>query len=201
MKYHNPVRDAIDESLCGVRFGAQDTRSVLRIVRKQPAKPSRAARKRGRRLDLVFAAAMLVLVVAPISLFALRAHHAQPVPVASAGDPIAAPSETFTPPSATFAHSAHPDVQSTPIPHIISEQEAVRIARECFEAHCDTSIYTFEEYAVQTALRQNAEGYAQYTVRLESIYDNGCSFIVVISAEDGKVIQYSTPSLATQTAK
>lgn len=201
MNKDKTIRDAIDESLCSVRFNAQDMRSVLRGTRRQPAKPSRAARRRVRRLDFVFAAAMLALVIAPVSLFALRARNTRPVPIASIGEatPDVLPLATPSPEQPTLSPTASPDGDPLlPASAAITADKAIAIARGCFEAQCDTSVFAFEEYAVQASLNTLPNGQAQYTVRMTSIYDNGCSFTVVVSAENGSIVQYSTPKLATQ---
>ena len=39
MKKNSIIRDAIDESLSGVRFGAEDARSVMRAVRTREPEP------------------------------------------------------------------------------------------------------------------------------------------------------------------
>lgn len=202
MNTHHPIRDAIDESLCGIHFSTQDMHSVLRSVRRPSKNHSRGVPMRRRRLDLAFAAAMLLLVVAPFSLFALRAQRVRPVTVAASGGatpvpnilPLATPAPTQIAVSPTVAP---PEQTARPLAPI-SQDEALRIARQCFETHCDTDVSAFDEYALQTTLIQPSEGCAQYIVRMDSIYGNGCSFTVVVSAENGEVIQYSSPSMATQ---
>lgn len=200
MNTHHSIRDAIDESLCGVHFSSEDMHSVLRSVRSPSKKHSRSVPTRRRRLDLAFAAAMLLLVVAPFSLFALRAQRARPVTVAAIGGatpvPNVLPLETPAPTPITASPTGAPPEQ-LPLA-LITQEEALRVARQCFETHCDTDVFTFEEYALQVTLLQIAEGCAQYIVRMDSIYDNGCSFTVIVSAESGEVIQYSSPSMATQ---
>ena len=70
MKKDPMIRESIDESLCGIRFNAQDKRSVLRAVRSaQPQKKKRL----NLRLDLVCAGLMLIVLIAPLTLAKLHA--------------------------------------------------------------------------------------------------------------------------------
>lgn len=185
MKQENPIRDAIDESLSGVRFNAQDARSVLRAVRIREEEPAPRPRPR-MRFDMAFACAMLLILVVPISYFALRAQTTRTARiVAGPGGTTAAPMTTASPREDRITVTAAP-MRSD------EESEAIRIARACFEAQCDTSIFTFEEYAVSVS----SSG-ARYTVDMTSVYGNGCRFTVVVDMSSGEVEQFSTPELAT----
>ena len=205
MKNDPQIRNALDESLSSVHFDARDMHRVLRAVRGQEAPVRRPARQRRRplRLDFMFAVATAALVIVPLSLFALRAHRAQTSPittVAAHGAPNA---------GATEMPGGHEDViLSSPSPASPSRQSgaydehaAIQAARACFEALCDTSIFTFDEYAVDVSEAWGEDGaLSAYVVTMESIYGNGCAFRVVVSAQDGAVISYSTPRLATEPA-
>ena len=80
----------------------------------------------------------------------------------------------------------------------MNEYDAIQAARACFEAQCDTTIFTFDEYAVDISATPGEDGApSSYVVTMQSIYGNGCVFRVVVSAQDGAVISYSTPRLAT----
>ena len=68
MKKDPTIREAIDESLCSVRFNAQDERAVLAAIHGRRAK----AKKRVRRLNFAFAMGLLVLLVAPVTAFTLH---------------------------------------------------------------------------------------------------------------------------------
>lgn len=187
MKPNAHIREAIDESLSGVRFDASNMHSVMRAVRSREESPvTRSRQRRVMRYDFTFAMAMLLILVLPIGLFAFHAHSTRTTSILAApGAPTAVPEATV---------DLHADlIVSTAAPNFTAaESEAIRIARACFEAHCDTSIFTFEEYAVSVS----ASG-SEYTVTMESIYGNGCRFVVITTPEDGQVKQYSTPRLAT----
>ena len=185
MKKPSIIRDAIDESLSGVCFSGEDARSVLRAVRNRESAPERPARPRRRmRLDLAFACAMLLMLVAPVSFFALRVRNTPATNVAAGpGGASALPQITAAP---------QEDRIVTPDAHTDEERIAILAARACFEAQCDTSIFTFEEYAVSVG----SEG-SRYTVDMTCIYGNGCRFTVVVDMPSGEVVQYSTPELAT----
>lgn len=198
MKRDNQIHRAIDESLDSVRFNARDTHAVLHAVRSQGASRHARSPKRRMRPELILALSMVALIVGPLSVFALRARlagtedittHIDPTIAASAGeqtgsaqnaDPIIAAESAFSP--------------------AVSESEAVQAARACFEAQCDTSVFAFEEYTVSVqAISPYASepASAHYEVAMQSIYDNGCAFTVVVSAQDGSVISHSAPQLAT----
>jgi len=172
MRKNTNIRDAIDESLSGVRFTNQDIRTVLSsTTRRRKASP--------RRFEFAFALAALVIVLVPAALFALRA---QRTPITS----IAAAPILSEDPKAD-------QIVKTAAQYTAEESEAIRIARACFESVCDTSIFSFEEYAVSVA----AGGDRVYSVTLESIYGNGCRFTADVSLSSGSVIRHSTPQLAT----
>ena len=184
MKKNSILRDAIDESLSGVRFTERDARSVLRAVRTREQEPERPAPSRRRmRLDLAFACAMLLILVLPVSFFALRAQQ---------GPIIAGPGGAPVLPQATAAGQADLIVQPGQTARTGEESAAIRAARACFDEHCDTSIFSFEEYAVNVTHKGK-----HYTVEMTSIYGNGCHFTVEVDMASGEVVQYSTPELAT----
>ena len=184
MKKNSILRDAIDESLSGVRFTERDARSVLRAVRTREQEPERPAPSRRRmRLDLAFACAMLLILVLPVSFFALRAQQ---------GPIIAGPGGAPVLPQATAAGQADLIVQPGQTARTGEESAAIRAARACFDEHCDTSIFSFEEYAVNVTHKGE-----RYTVEMTSIYGNGCHFTVEVDMASGEVVQYSTPELAT----
>ena len=54
MKKDPTIREAIDESLCAVRFNAQDERNVMAAIHGRRVR----AKKRARRLNLAFAAGL-----------------------------------------------------------------------------------------------------------------------------------------------
>ena len=68
MKKDPTIREAIDESLCAVRFNAQDERNVMAAIHGRRVR----AKKRARRLNLAFAAGLLLLLVLPVSAFTLH---------------------------------------------------------------------------------------------------------------------------------
>ena len=188
------VQSAINESLSSVHFNASDTRSVLNTLRCGRKQRPSGKRRRKFRPELIFTFSLFLMVALPLSLYAIRAKEnitmigadpgttLQPLAVTQHDASIATPS-----PAAAVEESPAPFAAA------ISESDAIRIARECFNAHCDTSIFTFEEYGVSATLSSSA----QYTVTLDSIYKNGCRFTVVLSAATGEVLQYSSPHLAT----
>lgn len=190
MKKNPIIRDAIDESLSGIHFNAQDMRSVMRAVRRGEERRAPARPKRRMRLDLAFSMALIVMIALPVSLFTLRARGAQTTAI------VAAPGLT-TPRPLTTASPTDALPEGTPLPGALSESEAIQIARACFEAQCDTTVFSFEEYTVDTAFMEDASGLPCYRVTMESVYDNNCLFVVLVSAEDGALLQYSTPRLAT----
>lgn len=214
----NDLKNAIDESLGSVHFNAHDMRAVLRQTRAKGASRRRAPARRKRiRLDLVAAAASIVLVVAPVTIFALRAGMrgttdittltAAHTGAASQGES-AAPNVTPAQQEVVLSADPAPETSSeiaaeTPafsLDTAMSESEAIRIARACFEENCDTGIFTFEEYTVdvQSAFDYGAADARHIEVTLSSIYDNGCSFRVSIDPASGSVLSFSTPRLATE---
>lgn len=199
MKKDEHIRNAIDESLSSVRFNAHDARSVLRAVREEEGLSRMPVRTNKRpRFAPVLAAMTAVMVIVPISLFAMR--------TLRAGSSIT----TITPLSAQTAQpNSDPIANEDPVlvlpatpspvrPGAVTKDDAVLAARACFEAQCDTSIFTFEEYTVQAELDYGSDPEeCNFKVTMNSVYDNGCSFTVVISGRDASVLSYSTPRLAT----
>ncbi len=183
MKKDPAIREAIDESLCSVRFNAQDERNVLSAIHGRRAK----ARKRARRLNFAYALSLLLLLVMPVTAFTLHARRIGPADIAAPGeDLILSPDATSAPrtsarPHATAAQSG------------LSEQDAIRAARTCFESLCDTSIFSFDEFTVSCRRTDDA-----YVVLMTSIYGNGCSFSVTVDASSGEIIHHSAAELATQ---
>ncbi len=207
MKKDNQIRNAIDESLGSVRFNAHDVRSVLRAVREEESAPRMTSRRPRRSFQPVFAAMMAVLVIVPLSILAVRtvrsgssittitplaANTAAPNAGPIIGDPIIENSP---------AAAAQPTL--APVPQrsgTLTQDDAIQIARACFEANCDTSVFTFEEYTVSvqpvTAYGDDPST-AGFEVTMNSIYDNDCSFTVTVNGSDGSVLSFSTPRLAT----
>ena len=182
MKDDNFIRDAIDESLSGVRFTRQDMRAVQsKTTRGKKAHAARTAR----RYDFAFALAALAIVLVPVALFTLRAQRTPTTSIA-ASPGVSAASQTGSDPQTDL-------ILKSAAQFTAEESEAIRIARACFESVCDTSIFTFEEYAV-AAVQSEADVYA---VTMESIYGNGCRFTADVSLSSGSVIRHSTPQLAT----
>lgn len=204
MKNDPRIRNALDESLSSVHFDARDMHRVLRAVREQDAPVRESARRKRRplRLDFLFAVATAALVIVPLTLFALRAQRAATSKIST----VAAHGTQSV--MSTEKPDGREDVLlATPLPSsagelrsagVISESDAIQAARACFEAQCDTSIFTFDEYAVDVSAATGEDGApSSYVVTMESIYGNSCVFRVVVSAQDGAVISYSTPRLAT----
>ena len=99
MKKDPTIREAIDESLCAVRFNAQDERNVMAAIHGRRVR----AKKRARRLNLAFAAGLLLLLVLPVSAFTLHTRRLSAVNAAAPGeDRILSPDAT---PEATAARS------------------------------------------------------------------------------------------------
>lgn len=193
MKNDPQIRNALDESLSSVHFDVRDMHRVLRAVREQEAPMRERVRRRHRPLDFMLAAATAALVIVSLSLFALRAQRTATTRIT----PVAAHGAVTT-----EMPAEHEDaLLTTPLPardQGLGEHDAIQAARACFEAQCDTTIFTFDEYAVDVSASLDEEGApASYVVTMESIYGNGCTFRVVVSAPDGAVISYSTPRLAT----
>lgn len=190
MKKDSSVRDAIDESLSSIRFNAQDERSVLRRVRarrEEEQSPVRA-KKRGFRLDFAFALGMVLVLVIPLTVFTLRAGSLRTqrvVPLSDTDDPVLlsndAPEESHAVASAAPVFSEK-----------IDESAAIRVTRDIYNAVCDTSIFTFEEFTVTCTLTDS-----QYTVLMESIYGNGCTFETSVDAENSDLLWHSMPEKAT----
>lgn len=198
MKKQNPIREAIDESLSTVHFTAADERAVLRAVHRRARHgraPSRRAHASGRRrLDLVFSLALLAVVVVPAAWIALRA---QPASIVT-GNGTATQDVIVSAPAQTTMTAAVPTPEPSPsVSSALSEAATITAARACFEEHCDTSVFSFEEYTVSMQAAEG-DGGALVSVELRSIYDNGCTFTVVLDAQSGGVISFTNPSLATQ---
>lgn len=191
MKKPNPVREAIDDSLSAVRFTAGDAHAVLRAIRRQES-PRRAHAARRRRLDLAFSLALLAVIVLPAAFIMLRAQPASFI----AGHGPSAPDVIVASAShgVTAADSAAPSPTAAPAP---DEASCIAAARACFEQHCDTAVFSFEEYTVSVQSGTSGSGEALINVTLRSIYDNGCTFTVFLSAQSGQVIAFTDPALAT----
>ena len=205
MKKDNQIHRAIDESLDSVRFNARDTRAVLRAVRSQGASGHARSPKKRIRLDLILAMSMVVLILVPLSVFVLRAQRAGTADITAITnlDPIIAASSGEQSGDAPLPGEDAIEAAEPSFSPAISESEAIQAARACFEAQCDTAVFTFEEYtvSVQALFPYGSDpASANYEVTMTSIYDNGCSFTVVVSAADGSIISYSTPKLATMPA-
>lgn len=198
MKSNTRCREAIDESLSAVRFNARDMRSVLSAVREQEAPQQVTVRARGhRRLDFVFSMALVAMVAIPVCLFALNAQKAKTTPVTVApGTVTAAPSQVPAVPTAAPTVAPLATMQPEPA-GMLSEAEAIAAARACFEAECDTSVFSFDEYTVSLSETTEEDGSPSLCVLMESIYDNGCAFTVVLDAQSSDVLRFSTPRLAT----
>ena len=83
MNPNNTIREAIDASLCGVHFDAQDARAVLRACQEGSKKSARrAAFRHWLRFQPILSMAMLLVILVPIGRFILRAHSA---PIATIG--------------------------------------------------------------------------------------------------------------------
>lgn len=207
MRKDHTIKSAIDESLASVHFDARDMHGVLRAVRHEPA-PRKAPGKR-MRFNFAFAAAMLLLVAAPLLALRSAGTPADITTIAANGSTAASVGESAALPIAPTAAplpTPLPTGQPVELPEtqatdgLISESSAIEIARACFEAQCDTSVFTFDEYTV------SVQGYAAYgsdpeipgyEVNMKSIYDNGCAFTIIVSAQDGSVISFSDPAAAT----
>ena len=204
MKNDPRIRNALDESLSSVHFDARDMHRVLRAVREQEAPVRKSARQQRRplRLDFMVAVATAALVIVPLSLFALRAQRAATSRITTVAAHGAQHVVSTERPAGhedviLATPSAAPVVGSGPS-GVLDEHAAIQAARACFEAQCDTTIFTFDEYAVDVCAASGEDGApSSYVVTMESIYGNGCTFRVVVSAPDGAIISYSTPRLAT----
>lgn len=134
MKKDPTIREAIDESLCAVRFNAQDERNVMAAIHGR----RRQGKKRARRLNLAFAAGLLLLLVLPVSAFTLHTRRLSAVNAAAPGeDRILSPDAT---PEATAARSPLATANAA-ASGVLTEQDAIQAgAWACFETLCDTSI-------------------------------------------------------------
>jgi len=190
MKTDPRIRSAIDESLSSVHFDARDMHAVLRGVHASHA--PRHAKKRRSSLAPVLVFAIVVLMLTPLTLLALRAGSMPPQDITT----IAAAGRDGS--HAAAQPDYDPVIVQTPSGEFTAD-EAIAAARACFEAHCDTSIFSFDEYAVDVQATyeygSNPAGH-DYLVTMNSIYGNGCSFCTVVSAS-GEILSYSAPELAT----
>ena len=191
MKQDNPIRSAIDESLSGVHFDAKDMRAVLRAAKNHEQEPAPRTPARGSRFSMAFAMAMLLICVIPAGFLALRAQGMRTARISAAPGTAALTPQLSADPQADLIISP----ENTALP--ADESEAIRIARACFESVCDTSIFTFEEYAVSAGLTESGGGYAEYAVEMTCIYGNGCRFSVQVALPEGRVLAHSAPELAT----
>lgn len=195
MKKQNPIREAIDESLSSVHFTAADERAVLRAIRQQKqhrwTTSRRAQAAKRRRLDLVFSLVLLAIVVMPAAWIALQSR-----PATIAASHGAAPQDVIvSAPAQTVPSSPTP---SPAVPAALDEAAYIAAARACFEEHCDTSVFSFEEYTVSMRAVTGGSGNTLMEVVLNSIYDNGCTFTVSLDAQSGEVFAFTEPLLATQ---
>ena len=201
------IKGAIDENLSSVHFTAQDTRSVMGVVRAKQTRRQSRKKRRLLRPDLAFTGALVVLLALPLSIYGVRSRE-RITSITTQGETTATPDFTSHPdadlvsplptPVPTAAPTFPPEAEATSAPTadgLISESEAIRIAQDCFNAQCDTTIFTFDEYEIRAVLSSGDA--PQYTVSMESIYKNGCTFTVILSAETGEIYQYSSPMLAT----
>lgn len=207
------VKSAIDESLCTVRFNAHDARSVLSAVHGKKKQHNVKKKRRHFKPDFAFTCALMLMLALPLSIYGIRSRENITTVVTGPGqstphpDPSTQPDADVISPMPTAAPTIRPtdiavtetaDGPSPDMTGLLTESEAIHIARECFQAHCDTTIFAFEEYEISTAF--TGTDAPQYTVTMECIYKNGCSFSVILSAQDGSILQYSTPKLATMPA-
>ena len=169
MKKDPSIRYAIDESLSSVRFNAQDERSVLRRVRaqRQEEKPPVRAKKHSLRLDFAFAMGMVLVLVIPLTVFTLHAGSLRTQRIV----PLADTNPSVDAPPVKVSETAQPAASAAPVSDCaIDESAAIRAARDCYNAVCDTSIFSFEEFTVTCTLGApqypaDMEGDAQYTVQ------------------------------------
>ena len=200
MKKDNSIRDAIDESLHDVHFSMQDMHRIMRAVRDSE-EPCTPVRRRRFRLDFVFATALVALIFVPLTMLTLRSQRTQ-LSTISGQTATSSSSLTTEQPTPRIA-SAAKDESLLPSDACISADEAVQIARNCYESHCDTSVFTFDEFTVEVTYIHgvNAEDGSStpgtYQVTMESIYGNGCTFVVIIDVNTGEVLHYTSPEQAT----
>ena len=199
MKKDNSIRDAIDESLHDVHFNMQDMHRVMRAVRdsEEPCTPVR----RRFRLDFVFATALVALIFVPLTVLTLRSQRTQ---LSTISGQTAASSSSLTTEQPTLQGASAPQDESLlPSGACISADEAVQIARNCYESHCDTSVFTFDEFTVEVtyihgvSAEDGSSTPGTYQVMMESIYGNGCTFVVIIDVNTGEVLHYTSPEQAT----
>lgn len=188
------VRDAIDASLSSVRFGEADERAVFRAVSGR----GRRTREKRRTFapQLGFALAALVLVAAPLYLSLFRAQDERIVAAAPGAGATATADATDAPAAGTPLPT--PAAGEAEKSADVDAVEAVtRAARECFEAECDTAVFSFDEFAVSVSEGAREGGETLYSVTLESLYDNGCAFTALVAYPSLEIVQHSTPELAT----
>ncbi len=203
------IKGAIDESLSAVRFNAQDARSVMSAVRTKQKRMRSKKKRRLLRPDVVFTCALVVMLALPLSIYGVLSRERITTIATTSGQTTPQP-EITTLPDADILNpvpTAAPTILPTFPPEavttdallsaddLLSESEAIRIAQDCFNAQCDTTIFTFDEYEISATLSSGDA--PQYTVSMECIYKNGCAFTVILSAETGEILQYSAPKLAT----
>ena len=186
MKRENPIRDAIDESLFDVRFDARDARNVMRAIRSREDERRAPAVRRRFKPDFAFALTLTLIVAAPLSLMLIRSQNTRVI--------TAAPGSA-TPVPSVVEQTAEP--QGDPILETSVDSAVLRAARACFESQCDTSIFSFDEYDVSVSEEPQGDGTSRFTVTMDCIYDNGCSFTCVVAMPSGEIVQHSTPELAT----
>lgn len=201
MKKDPRIRSAMDESLSSVHFDARDMHAVLRSVHH------RAAPRRAKRRHLspapAFAAAMAVLVLTPVVFLALRAGSMTPTDITTIAAHGNSTPATVSATPAVITADGQQDLLRThspaPVSAAFSADDAIMAARACFEANCDTTIFTFDEYTVDVQAEYaygSDSSVHDYLVTMNSIYGNGCSFRCVVSSS-GEVLSYSAPHLAT----
>lgn len=199
------MRDAIDASLSSVRFGEADERAVFRAVSGR----GRRAREKRRVFapQLGFALAALALVAAPLYLSLFRAQDERIV-AAAPGSGATATADAHADTTLLPADATNAPVLGTPLPtpaageaeksaDVDAVEAVTRAARECFEAECDTAVFSFDEFAVSVSEGAREGEETLYSVKLESLYDNGCAFTALVAYPSLEIVQHSTPELAT----
>ena len=201
-KKEEQIRASIDESLSGVRFNAHDRRAVMQAIH---GSEKEAPQKRRLRLDVVFTALLLVLLASPVALITLHRPTFSTAPGSETSSPAETPlsrSEDIILPAAALQRSIpHPDAvpAGSPNPSAapLKQSEAIRLARDCYNALCDTDIFTFEEFTVSASFDPQAGQNGAYIVNMNSIYGNGCTFSVTLDARTRSVLAHSDPEQAT----
>ena len=205
-KKETQIRASIDESLSGIRFNAQDRRTVMQAIHNHKEK---APRKRRFHLEFVFTALLLVLLASPVALLTLR----RPILSTAPGSETASPAETPASGSADTVFPASPLTSPTALPDAVpagtsnpsaaplKQSEAIRLARDCYNALCNTDIFTFEEFTVAVSFDPQAGKNGAYIVNMTSIYGNGCTFSVTLDAQTHSILAHSDPEQATLPAE